>query len=66
MDYRVYYKVVIFDRWEKIVFQSDNYQNNWGGENYAGGESLLEGTYFYIINPSDGSPPQSGFIYLKK
>ena len=48
----------------KIVFQSDNYQNNWGGENYAGGESLLEGTYFYIINPSDGSP--SIWFYLFK
>lgn len=66
MDYRVHYKVVIFDRWENIVFQSDNYQNNWGGENYASGENLAEGTYFYLIMPSDGSPSQSGFIYLKR
>ncbi|MBL6665995.1 MAG: gliding motility-associated C-terminal domain-containing protein [Flavobacteriaceae bacterium] len=66
MDYRVQYKVVIFDRWENIVFQSDNYLNNWGGENYAGGENLAEGTYFYVITPSDGSPSQSGFIYLKR
>ena len=66
MDYRVKYKVVIFDRWENIVFQSDNYLNNWGGKNYAGGENLAEGTYFYVIMPSDGSPSQSGFIYLKR
>ena len=36
-------KIVISNRWGNKVFESDDYQNNWDGEN------LPEGVYFYII-----------------
>ena len=41
-----YYKsteLVVFNRWGRIVYQSNNYQNDWDG----GG--LSDGTYFYVL-----------------
>jgi len=36
-------KLVVFNRWGKIVFEQTNYDNKWDGD------SLAEGTYFYIF-----------------
>jgi gliding motility-associated-like protein len=33
----------IYNRWGKIVFEADNYQNDWNGEN------LADGVYYYIF-----------------
>ncbi|MDT8416852.1 MAG: gliding motility-associated C-terminal domain-containing protein, partial [Lutibacter sp.] len=68
------YIVKIFNRWGKIVYQSDNYLNNWNGKHDGSGVSIgsnLElptGTYYYIVNIIDtgGSSltPITGYIYL--
>jgi gliding motility-associated-like protein len=68
------YIVKIFNRWGKIVYQSDNYQNNWNGKHDGSGmqigsnSELPTGTYYYIVNiiVSDGSStkPITGYIYL--
>lgn len=39
--------VTILNRWEDIVYQTDNYQNDWYGT--WNGKKLPEGTYFYIL-----------------
>lgn len=39
--------VKIFNRWGKLVYESDAYQNDWDGDN------LNEGTYYYIISPNN-------------
>lgn len=36
-------KLTIFNRWGTIVYQSDDYQNNWDGGNVA------DGVYFYVL-----------------
>jgi gliding motility-associated-like protein len=36
--------VVIFNRWGKKVFEADNYDNTWDGDN------LPSGTYFYVVS----------------
>ena len=33
-------KVVIYNRWGKVIYKSDNYNNDWGGEN------VPDGVYF--------------------
>lgn len=38
--------VVIFDRYNTIVFNANPYQNNWNAQ------GLPDGTYFYQINNS--------------
>jgi gliding motility-associated-like protein len=41
------HEVVIFDKWGKVVFQSDYYQNDWDGT-YQN-NSLPQGVYYYIF-----------------
>jgi gliding motility-associated-like protein len=41
------WKLDVFDRWGKRVFQSDNYQGNWGAE-------ANNATYFYLLTSPEG------------
>jgi gliding motility-associated-like protein len=58
--------VEIFNRWGNIVWQGDNYNNNsvaWKGDDRKG-ETLPEGTYFYIIEISNSV--YKGYIELTR
>jgi gliding motility-associated-like protein len=48
-------ELTIFNRWGDILFIGRNYSNTWGGTNQKG-ESLPEGTYYFILrlNLNDG------------
>lgn len=35
--------ITIYNRWGKVVYESNNYQNDWDGQN------LSTGTYYYIV-----------------
>jgi gliding motility-associated-like protein len=39
--------LLVYDRWGKIVFETENYQNDWGGT--RDGDPLPGGTYYYIL-----------------
>lgn len=59
----------IINRWGQIVYETDNYENNWSGfsPNNAFGSSrtLPSGTYYYIITVRNHEvEPINGFIYL--
>nr|WP_299174586.1 gliding motility-associated C-terminal domain-containing protein [uncultured Allomuricauda sp.] len=59
----------IFNRWGQIIYESDNYKNDWSGfsPNNAFGSSrtLPSGTYYYIISVQNQEvEPINGFIYL--
>jgi gliding motility-associated-like protein len=64
--------VKIFNRWGKIVYESNNYLNNWNGRHDGSGmqigsnTELPTGTYYYIVTVSGGSgfKPMTGYIYL--
>lgn len=51
--------LVVYNRWGAVVFNSDDYQNNWGGENVAAG------VYFYQMTLSDGEV-KNGWIHVLK
>ena len=36
-------ELTIFNRWGRVVYQSNDYQNDWGGDD------LSDGTYFYVL-----------------
>lgn len=40
-------KIEIFNRWGKLVYQSENYQNDWKGEE-------TPGMYYYLVTAPDG------------
>ncbi|WP_409557570.1 Calx-beta domain-containing protein [Allomuricauda sp. SCSIO 65647] len=63
------FNVMLFNRWGDKVFESRNYENNWGGfspNNSFGNSGMLPaGTYYYIISVNEADfEPINGFIYL--
>ncbi|MBI5915161.1 MAG: gliding motility-associated C-terminal domain-containing protein [Bacteroidetes bacterium] len=45
-------RLTVFNRWGAVVFESKNYENDWGGTYH--GEPLPTGTYFYHLTLNDG------------
>ncbi|NNK12066.1 MAG: gliding motility-associated C-terminal domain-containing protein, partial [Flavobacteriaceae bacterium] len=63
------FDLMIFNRWGAKVYETKNYQNNWGGvspNNSFGNSGMLPaGTYYYIIKVSNRDfRPVNGYIYL--
>ena len=63
--------VKIFNRWGKMVYESDNYQNTWRGYHDNSGMTLNTdaklpaGTYYYVVQiVGSGYKPITGYIYL--
>jgi gliding motility-associated-like protein len=60
----------IYDRYNNLIYETPGYNNNnitWVGQANKGisTKDLPGDTYFYILNPGDGTPLLSGFIMLK-
>ncbi|MFM6976365.1 MAG: BspA family leucine-rich repeat surface protein [Sphingobacteriaceae bacterium] len=55
-------EVIVFDQIGRVVFQTKNYQNNWGGT--SKGFMLPEGAYYYIVKFIDGGIIKKGYITL--
>jgi len=53
--------VVLFNRWGKKVFEETAYSNNWGS-----GSDVTAGTYFYVVDPGDGSAMMKGYVTILK
>ncbi|CAM3893039.1 invasin domain 3-containing protein [Aquirufa aurantiipilula] len=62
----------IFNRWGNIVYETDNYKNDWGGEIPKGigvvqGEgTITDGVYFYVIDFKGAKPNIQSFIYVNR
>ena len=52
-------QLVIRNRWGRIVFTSDSYQNDWDGNGSP------DGVYFYILKCSDGKEYSGSLTLLK-
>ena len=62
-------KIRIYNRWGHIVYQNNNYKNNWDGKASAAmsvGRTLPTGTYYYIIEIVDTNEKFTGNIFLKR
>jgi gliding motility-associated-like protein len=53
-------KISIYNRWGQLVYQAENYNNDWKGTTQSG-ELLPEGAYFYVLayKNSDGKDIQA-------
>jgi gliding motility-associated-like protein len=61
-------EIIIFNRWGNIVFQKENYMNDWQGEN-TNGEPLPDATYFAILTVkinSDKTVTLTGYVDLRR
>lgn len=56
--------VKIFNAWGTPVFSSKGYGTPWDGK--SGGNELPSGTYYYLVDPGDGSPSRTGPVSLVK
>ena len=65
------YRLTVFNRWEVKVYQTSQYNNDWSGtanvQSFISTDNTLpEGTYFYLLEWEDGTPPRSGFLFIKR
>jgi len=51
--------LMVYNRWGKLVFESNNYRNEWSGEEQE------DGNYYYIFKRSDGQE-YSGYVMLAR
>lgn len=62
----------VFNRWGTKVFEAQNYDNSWDGTSTGratinASEKLPVGTYYYTLEPGDGStPPKAGWLYINR
>src|SRR5690606_39266272 len=45
----LFYQMVVYNRWGRIVFESNSVNYAWDGTNYKSDEPCSEGVYFYIL-----------------
>lgn len=57
-------KIQILSRWGDVVFESDDYQNDWAGSN-QNGEVLPDDTYFFVLDVSNGKRFK-GYVELRR
>jgi len=57
--------LLIFNRYGKKLYESNNYQNNWDGKDMDG-NILSTGTYWYKLTIPGILEPFNGFVYLKR
>ncbi|MHA8066670.1 Ig-like domain-containing protein [Aquirufa sp. ROCK2-A2] len=65
-------KITVFNRWGGIVFETENYENNWGGQankvydpTTLTGE-LPDGMYYYIVDFFGIKPTVGTFIFINR
>ncbi|MBI3510782.1 MAG: gliding motility-associated C-terminal domain-containing protein [Bacteroidetes bacterium] len=58
-------KIEVFNRWGNKVWQADDYMNTWEGTT-SSGDKLPDGTYFVILNISDGQKVLNGYIDIRR
>lgn len=67
--------LVIFNRWGNIVYQTDEYKNNWNGissgrATFKKTDKLPDGTYFYVLKlgdtPTSLITEKKGWVYIHR
>ena len=62
-DCCAYISLVVYNRWGNVVFESNDYKNDWEGMN-QNGDKLAQGTYF-ILYTLPGGAQQGQYIDIR-
>ena len=57
-------KLQVFNRWGNLVYESDDYKNNWNGKNKSG-EDVSDDTYFFTLEIQNKNSVK-GYVVLKR
>lgn len=57
-------RLEVYDRWGTLVYENDNYQNNWDGKHVKNGKPVSDGTYFYVIHVTRKDKHYSGTVTI--
>lgn len=57
-------KIEIYNRWGRLVYNKENYINEWHGQNNNGSQ-LPDSTYYYLIQ-TEGVGTKVGWIFVTK
>ncbi|HEX2900406.1 MAG TPA: gliding motility-associated C-terminal domain-containing protein, partial [Bacteroidia bacterium] len=52
--------LAVYNRWGNLVYEKDQYDNSWKGDNYKNGAPLPDGAYYYIF--TTGEEGQKGIL----
>ena len=55
--------LVIINRWGNVVFETDNYLNDWNGTNKETNDRVTDGVYTYLLIEPNGMK-KHGFIHV--
>ncbi|MGB0137703.1 MAG: gliding motility-associated C-terminal domain-containing protein, partial [Flavobacteriales bacterium] len=55
-------RLTVFNRWGNVVYEAEDYQNEWNGAD-MGGSDLSQGTYYWVFERSDGEN-FSGYVMI--
>lgn len=53
----------IFNRYGRMVYESNNYKKEWNGQSSVNGKMLPTSTYYYVVSFADGTR-RTGWVYL--
>lgn len=56
---------VVTNRWGNVVYEKENYSNDWGGLTMDGKE-LPDGVYYVILTINDGEIELTGYVELRR
>jgi gliding motility-associated-like protein len=57
--------IVIFNRWGEVVYETDNYANDWGGTYKGTTNKVPDGTYYYVLSvPAQNNHTYTGAINI--
>jgi gliding motility-associated-like protein len=66
------HKLTVFNRWGNIVFEANNYKNDWGGKTpnsfdpLASDGLLPDGVYYYVIDFNGSRPTISNYLFINR
>ena len=58
-------RLEIYNRWGNLVFDADNYNNKWFGEN-NNGDHLPDATYFVILSVNGGEITLKNYVDIRR
>jgi gliding motility-associated-like protein len=65
-------KLSIFNRWGNIVYETEDYKNDWGGkatnvfDPLASDGLLPDGVYYYVIDFNGSRPAISNYLFINR